>query len=35
MIEFEDFNALVGLPRIREAEQKYYAHFEDAYLRGA
>jgi hypothetical protein len=35
MIEFEEFNALVGLPKIREAEQKYYAHFEDAHLRGA
>ena len=34
MIEFEEFNALVGLPKIREAEQKYYAHFEDAHLRG-
>jgi 2,3-dimethylmalate lyase len=35
MIEFEEFNALVGLPKIREAEQKYYAQFEDAHLRGA
>jgi 2-methylisocitrate lyase-like PEP mutase family enzyme len=35
MIEFEEFNQLVGLPRIREAEQRYYAHFEDAHLRGA
>jgi methylisocitrate lyase len=35
MIEFEEFNALVGLPKIREAEQKYYAHFADAHLRGA
>jgi hypothetical protein len=25
----------VGLPKIREAEQRYYAHFEDAHLRGA
>jgi 2-methylisocitrate lyase-like PEP mutase family enzyme len=35
MIEFEEFNALVGLPRIREAEQRYYAHLRDAHLRGA
>jgi 2,3-dimethylmalate lyase len=35
MIEFDEFNALVGLPGIREAEQKYYAHVEDPHLRGA
>src|ERR1700677_2935756 len=35
MIEFEEFNQLVGLPKIREAEQRFYAHFEDAHLRGA
>lgn len=35
MIEFEEFNSLVGLPKIRESEQRYYAHFEDAHLRGA
>jgi methylisocitrate lyase len=35
MIEFEEFNQLVGLPKIREAEQRYYAHLEDAHLRGA
>jgi 2,3-dimethylmalate lyase len=35
MIEFEEFNELVGLPRIRQAEQRYYAHLEDAHLRGA
>jgi 2,3-dimethylmalate lyase len=35
MIEFEEFNRLVGLPRIREAEQRYYSHLEDAHLRGA
>jgi 2,3-dimethylmalate lyase len=35
MIEFEEFNQLVGLPRIREAEQRYYAHLEDVHLRGA
>jgi 2,3-dimethylmalate lyase len=35
MIEFDEFNALVGLPAIREAEKKYYAHVEDPYLRGA
>jgi 2-methylisocitrate lyase-like PEP mutase family enzyme len=35
MIEFEEFNDLVGLPKIRESEQLYYAHLEDAHLRGA
>jgi len=35
MIEFEEFNDLVGLPKIRQDEQRYYAHFEDAHLRGA
>jgi 2,3-dimethylmalate lyase len=35
MIEFEEFNQLVGLPKIREAEQRYYSHLEDAHLRGA
>ncbi|MEI9979590.1 MAG: oxaloacetate decarboxylase [Edaphobacter sp.] len=35
MIEFEEFNELVGLPKIREAEQRYYAHLEDPHLRGA
>jgi hypothetical protein len=35
MIEFEEFNNLVGLPKIRETEQQYYAHFENAHLRGA
>src|ERR1700677_4380046 len=35
MIEFEEFNQLVGLPRIREAEQRYYSHLDDAHLRGA
>jgi hypothetical protein len=35
MIEFEEFNQLVGLPRIREAEQRYYSQLEDAHLRGA
>ncbi len=35
MIEFDEFNQLVGLPKIREAEQRYYAHLEDAHLRGA
>jgi 2,3-dimethylmalate lyase len=35
MIEFKEFNALVGLPKIRQAEQKYYAHLEDPHLRGA
>jgi methylisocitrate lyase len=33
MIEFEDFNNLVGLPAIREKEQRYYGHFDDAHLR--
>lgn len=35
MIEFEEFNALVGLPMIHEAEQRYYAHVEDPHKRGA
>jgi hypothetical protein len=35
MIEFEEFNDLVGLGKIRAAEQRYYAHLEDAHLRGA
>jgi 2,3-dimethylmalate lyase len=35
MIEFEEFNDLVGLPGIRQAEKRYYSHLEDAHLRGA
>jgi 2,3-dimethylmalate lyase len=35
MIKFEEFNDLVGLPKIRASEQRYYAHLEDAHLRGA
>lgn len=35
MLEFDDFNALVGLPEIREAEQKYYAQVKDPHQRGA
>ncbi|MEJ0001050.1 MAG: oxaloacetate decarboxylase [Verrucomicrobiota bacterium] len=35
MIEFEEFNDLVGLPAIRASEQRYYGHFEDAHKRGA
>ncbi|MEJ0089633.1 MAG: hypothetical protein WDM80_07815 [Limisphaerales bacterium] len=35
MIEFEAFNELVGLPAIRESEDKYYGHFDDAHLRGS
>jgi 2-methylisocitrate lyase-like PEP mutase family enzyme len=35
MIEFEEFNALVGLPAIREAEEQYYAHVEEPHRRGA
>jgi 2,3-dimethylmalate lyase len=35
MIEFEEFNELVGLTKIRQAEQQYYSHLEDAHLRGA
>ncbi len=35
MIEFEEFNELVGLPGIREAEKRYYSHLEDAHSRGA
>ncbi len=34
MIEFEEFNALVGLPAIREAEEQYYGHLDDARRRG-
>jgi len=29
LIPFEDFNAVVGLPGIREADERYYAHLED------
>jgi methylisocitrate lyase len=35
MIEFEAFNALVGLPAIRDNEERYYAHLDDAHKRGA
>ncbi len=35
MIKFEEFNDLVGLPKIRASEQRYYAHLEDPHLRGA
>lgn len=35
MIEFEEFNALVGLPVIREAEERDYGHLEAAHARGA
>ena len=35
MIEFEAFNDLVGLTRIRDSEQRYYAGLEDAHLRGS
>jgi methylisocitrate lyase len=35
MIEFEAFNDLVGLTRIRDSEQRYYAGLEDPHLRGA
>lgn len=35
MIEFDDFNALGGLPAIREAEQHYYAGVEDAHRRAS
>jgi methylisocitrate lyase len=35
MIEFDEFNDLVGLSKIRERERRYYAHLEDAHLRGA
>jgi 2-methylisocitrate lyase-like PEP mutase family enzyme len=35
MIEFEAFNDLVGLIRIRDSEQRYYAGLEDAHLRGS
>jgi 2,3-dimethylmalate lyase len=30
MIEFEEFNNLVGLPATRAAEKGYYSHLEDA-----
>jgi hypothetical protein len=33
MIEFDEFDALVGLPTIREAEKKYYGHLDDAHTR--
>jgi 2-methylisocitrate lyase-like PEP mutase family enzyme len=35
MIKFEELNELVGLPKIRESENRYYAHLEDVHLRGA
>jgi 2,3-dimethylmalate lyase len=35
MIRFEQFNDLVGLPKIREGEERYYSHSEDSHLRGA
>ena len=35
MIEFEAFNDLVGLTRIRDSEHRYYAGLEDAHLRGS
>jgi len=35
MIEFEEFNALVGLPEIRAAEEHHYAHLDDPHTRGA
>ena len=35
MIEFEEFNELVGLPSIRQMEEKYYGHLDDAHLRGS
>jgi 2-methylisocitrate lyase-like PEP mutase family enzyme len=35
MIEFEAFNDLVGLTKVRDSEQRYYAGLEDAHLRGA
>jgi 2,3-dimethylmalate lyase len=35
MIEFEEFNALVGLAAIRETEERDYGHLEDAHKRGS
>jgi methylisocitrate lyase len=35
MIEFEEFNELVGLPKIRETEESYYSELEHPHLRGA
>jgi len=33
MIEFEEFNDLVGLPGVREAEERYCSHFDEVHLR--
>jgi 2,3-dimethylmalate lyase len=35
MIEFEEFNTLVGLAAIRKAEERDYGHLENAHKRGA
>jgi 2-methylisocitrate lyase-like PEP mutase family enzyme len=35
LIEFDEFNALVGLQEIREAELRHYPHVKDPALRGA
>lgn len=35
MIEFDEFNALVGLPAIRAGEECYYKHVDEVHLRGA
>ena len=35
MIEFDDFNALVGPPSIRDAERHYYAGVEDTQRRAS
>ncbi|HUC19740.1 MAG TPA: oxaloacetate decarboxylase [Acetobacteraceae bacterium] len=35
MIEFEAFNELVGLSKIRDSEMRYYQHIEDTHRRGS
>jgi hypothetical protein len=35
LIPFEDFNAVVGLPGIREADERYYAQLEHPHKRSA
>src|SRR5271168_2248615 len=35
MIQFEEFNELVGLPEIRQREERYYHHLDEVHRRGA
>ena len=35
MMEFEEFNSLVGLPAIRQTEEKYYQHIAAPHQRGS